>query len=541
MTTDSTGPVGAPAGQDDLLADCLDAVAASPAFAAELRAVLDGREQLGRLAPATPRPGEASAEVRGGAFGKYELRGVLGRGGMGVVYRAWEADTGRTFALKMIRDSRLASPADVDRFRADYRIAAHLDHANIVPICEVGEQDGQPYFTMPLVEGGSLAARLAEAPLPSREAACLLARVARAVHYAHEHGVIHRDLKPANILLDAHGEPHVIDFGLAKILGADSQQTATGQVLGTLGYMSPEQAAGQSREATATTDVYGLGAVLYAMLTGRPPFHAETVPVTLRQVIDNPPAPPQLLNPKVDTDLQTICLKCLSKKSAGRYASAAELADDLDRYLARQPVRARRPNLWDHLSALLGNVLLTARQKAGDNFEKEDLRTWSHILFGSAFAILAMHLSLFALLRAGASLPALWLTAALGEVFLVALLWGFLMRGRRPPLPSDRTSLVIWIGYGAGSLLLLPLARPPEELGSPSALLAWYPPLAILTGLLFLLEASMHWGRLYLIGLGFMALAVPLWLLPAWSPLSFGLFAAGCLIYLGIAYRRSAS
>jgi serine/threonine protein kinase len=541
MNIDTDGPADSCGRHDDLLADCLDAVAASPRFAAELRELLDGRDYLARLAPPSPYRGDDpdATVLHSGAFGKYELCGVLGRGGMGVVYRALETDTGRTFALKVIRDGRFAPTDHMRRFQNEHLIASHLSHPNIVPVFEVGEQDGQPFFTMPLVEGGSLAKRIAEAPFPSQKAAHLLTKVARAVHYGHEKGAIHRDLKPANVLLDEQEEPHVVDFGLAKILTdsslvdvleASQSLTSTGAILGTYGYMAPEQARGLAKEAGPATDVYGLGAVLYATLTGRPPFQAETPLKTLHQVIDTPPAPPQFLNPTIDIDLQTICLKCLSKNPADRYPSARELADDLDRYLAHQPIRARRPNLWDHLAPLWEDA----------NISKKGRRIWSNILLGSAFLILAMHLSLFFLFRAGAPLVVLWLTAALWEVPVVALLWIFLVRRRRPLGPKDRTPLVMWIGYAVSSLLLLPLARPWEEFGAPSALLSWYPPLAVLTGIFFVIDASLHWGRMYLIGLGFLALAVPLWLLPAWSPLIFGLFATGCLIQHGLAYRRSA-
>ena len=274
-------------------------------------------------------------------FGDYELLREIARGGMGIVYKARQTTLGRVVALKMIADGQFASEADVRRFQLEAEAAAALDHPNIVPIFEVGQHRGRQYFSMGFVHGGSLAERLAAGPLPPREAAQLIAAVARAVQYAHDHGVIHRDLKPGNILLDKEGQPRVTDFGLAKRVRGGEDLTTTGQILGTPAYMSPEQAAGQVRYVRATTDIYALGAVLYATLTGRPPFQADNPLDTMMQVIEREAVPPRQLNSGVPVDLETICLKCLEKNRHGRYESAGELADDLDRFLAGQPVVAR--------------------------------------------------------------------------------------------------------------------------------------------------------------------------------------------------------
>jgi tetratricopeptide (TPR) repeat protein len=241
----------------------------------------------------------------------------------------------------MILAGQLASAEDVLRFYTEAEAAAQLDHPGIVRIYEVGQRDGQHFFSMSYVAGGSLAASVKDGPLPPREAAALVRMVAEAVAYAHGRGIIHRDLKPANILLDEGGRPQVTDFGLAKRLEADNQLTSTGQVMGTPSYMPPEQAQGRVQEVGPASDVYALGAVLYSLLTGRPPFQAASVVDTLRQVLEQEPVAPRLLNPGVDRDLETICLKCLEKQAGKRYASAQALAEDLRRHAAGEPIVAR--------------------------------------------------------------------------------------------------------------------------------------------------------------------------------------------------------
>ncbi len=279
-------------------------------------------------------------------FGDYELLEQIGRGGQGVVFRARQKSLNRTVALKVINLGQWASKAHLKRFRLEAEAAAKLEHPGIVPIHEVGERDGSCYFSMKFVEGGQLDEVAKREPMPIRQAVDLIIKVARTVHYAHEHGILHRDIKPGNILLDAKGEPHLTDFGLARLVESESSVTHTLEVLGTPSYMAPEQAVGNNAGVASATDVYGLGAVLYQLLTGQPPFAGGTTYETIKLLLDTEPRQPRLLNPKIDRDLSTICLKCLEKNPKRRYSSALALAEDLERWLKHEPILARHTRIF---------------------------------------------------------------------------------------------------------------------------------------------------------------------------------------------------
>jgi eukaryotic-like serine/threonine-protein kinase len=295
----------------------------------------------GRADKAAAQKATRAAELLG-ELGDYELLEEIGRGGQGVVFRARQKSLNRTVALKVISLGQWASKAHLKRFRLEAEAAAKLEHPGIVPIHEVGERDGSCYFSMKFIEGGQLDEVIKRSPMSIRQAVELILKVGHTVHYAHEHGILHRDIKPGNILLDAKGEPHLTDFGLARLLETESSVTQTLDVLGTPSYMAPEQAVANNAAVSSVTDVYGLGAVLYQLLTGQPPFAGGTTYETIKLLLDTEPRQPRLLNPKIDRDLSTICLKCLEKDPKHRYSSALALAEDLERWSKHEPIHARR-------------------------------------------------------------------------------------------------------------------------------------------------------------------------------------------------------
>jgi serine/threonine-protein kinase len=329
---------------EELCADC-------PHLADEVRrrmgAILAMEDVLGveedhqrtQIVPAGSLPAPADGEPLPAIPG-YEIIRLIDRGGMGVVYEARQVSLGRTVAVKMISAGRVG-PRIVSRFRREAEAAARLQHPNFVQVFEVGQVNGQPFFSMEYVAGGSLADRLARGPLSDRQAAELTATLARAVHDAHERGIVHRDLKPSNIMLTADGTPKIADFGLAKRLDHDTAHTHTGEILGTPSYMAPEQAEGHKDQIGPATDVYALGAILYELLARQPPFKAATPLASLRLMLSQEPIAPSRLAPSVPRDLEAICLKCLEKAPGRRYSSAQALADDLERYLSGEPVTAR--------------------------------------------------------------------------------------------------------------------------------------------------------------------------------------------------------
>ncbi|MEX0717229.1 MAG: serine/threonine-protein kinase [Planctomycetaceae bacterium] len=429
----------------------------------ELAALAACVDSLDHLAPSPAGGGvESVAEERiadGTVFGNYELLAEIGRGGMGVVYRARQRDLDRVVALKMIRSSRFASADELRRFHLESRAAGKLRHPHIVGIHEVGEHAGQPFFTMDCVEGESLAEHLAaHGPLESVAAAMLLVPVARAVHYLHQQDIVHRDLKPGNILLDGECNPCVTDFGLAKVFDAGSTDTRTGMIIGTPSYMAPEQATGRVSEIRPQSDVYSLGAILYEMLTGRPPFKEDNPLDTLVQVIEGEPPPPRTLDPKIPRGLELICLRCLEKDPQRRYATAADLADDLERYLRGELVEARSLGPWDRLRRWARREPALASHLAGTLGALAVVQV-NYQMRGVDFAY---HLRI------------VWLLAGWAVVSVL-----FAWMARKPGW--DHGTRFVWSAADAALLTaMLTIADPP-----PGPLLIGYPLLVVTSGLFF--------------------------------------------------------
>lgn len=454
----------------------------------------------------------------------YEILAELGRGAMGVVYKAWQVGLKRFVALKMIRAGALADRDQKERFRREAEAVAALNHANIVQIYEIGEHGGSPYFSMEYVDGGSLAMRLKASPFSDREAAELVELVATAVHYAHGRRVVHRDLKPANILLTSGGIPKVADFGLAKILSEDSSVTRTGGIVGTPSYMAPEQADGKAREIGPKIDVYALGAVLYELLTGRPPFRGETIQETLRLVVEQAPDPPRKHNPRVDRALEAVCLKCLEKEPKQRYESAKELALELERFRVGDPVQARPPGIGRRAV----QVILRHQFK--------DVRPWGWITLLCGLVFGGGHLlNAWAIATEQSSLVLLWI-ALIGAVLYVVICV-VALRGRTFAV-GDRHGVSLIIGLGLACAMLLGVHPRDPGLDLTAYRLSLYPLLALLYGLGYFMMGAPSWGGFYVYGVALFVLALVMALAPPVGPVLFASFFGITQVWIGVYLLR---
>jgi len=456
------------------------------------------------------------------AFGDYELLEEIGRGGMGVVYRAVQKSLGRTVAIKMLLRRDLATPADLLRFRSEAEAAAQLDHPGIVSIFEVGECAGHPFYSMQLVEGTTLAKWLQRGPLPAREAAALLAKVADAVHAAHARGVLHRDLKPSNILIDTGGEPHVSDFGLAKRLEAEESVTHTGAILGTPCYMSPEQAAGSRGDVGPTSDVWSLGTILYQMLTGRPPFQASSPMDTLLAVLESDPPVPRSIDRHVNRDLEMIALKSLQKPQELRYASAAELAADLRAFLAGEPVAARRGGFNDIVARLFR-----------ETHHAVVLENWGLLWMWHSVVILALCVTTDLLAWEGVTTRWPYLVLWAGGLALWAPIFWALRHRAGPVTAVERQIAHIWGGSVIASVMLFWV-----EALLDLPVLTLSPVLALLAGLVFFAKAGILSGAFYVQAAVLFATALVMCVAHEVSHIIFGLVSGACFFVPGLKYFR---
>ena len=484
-------------------------VAEHPEFADELRGLWATAMLAQQLGPSAMQAGQNDALVEDGQpppgirdrrVGDYELLDEVGRGGMGVVYRARQVSLDRIVALKMILAGSLASDTDVKRFRAEAEAVAQLDHPHIIPVYEVGEYGDQPWYSMKFIEGETLARRLAERPLPDREAARILLAVSRAVSAAHAGGVLHRDLKASNILIDTAGHVYISDFGLARRVpargagqadgeadgeAAMSQEweslTRTGAIVGTPAWMAPEQAGGHSASIGAATDVYGLGALLYAMLTGRPPFQSASPVDTLRMVLEQDPVEPRVLNKQVHSDLQMICMKCLQKPADLRYQSADALTGDLEAFLADEPVSARS----SHFPELLNRVFRESHHAA-------ILHNWGLLWMWHSLVLLLLCLVTNWLQYQ--SVSARWPYSGMWGIGLsVWAIFFWNARRRAGPITFvERQIAHVWVGSMAASILLFGI-----EAILDLPVLSLSPVLGLIAGTVFLAKAGILSGRFY--------------------------------------------
>jgi hypothetical protein len=457
----------------------------------------------------------------------YEVGELLGRGGMGLVFKAVHKTLKRQVALKIIVAGGHASAVERQRFRIEAEAVARLHHPGIVQIYEVGEQAGCPYLALEFVGGGSLAQQLAGGPMPPRRAAQLLLELARAVQHAHEQGIVHRDLKPANVLLTETGVAKIADFGLAKQLDVEQGQTQTGTVLGSPSYMAPEQAAGKIGSIGPATDVYALGAILYELLTGRPPFLGASILETLEQVRTHDPAPPQTLQPTVPADLASICLKCLEKDPADRYTSAAALANDLDLFLHDEAIAASKLTLWGQTVRLL-------------RYQQLDVRWggWATLMFFLAPVPFLAQLAVFVLFRDWPMYP----PVALGvSLVTVAVILSCMFIGKRASLrtvaaPQRRQNTSSWLGNFIGMILVgITIVR----MTRPSTMEEWfmiYPLWLILVGCTFFSLAS-NAGIMYVNGVLCYLLALLAPLIPSYLPLIAGGLISINLTIVGLLFR----
>ncbi len=455
-------------------------------------------------------------------MGDFELLEELGRGGMGVVFLARQVSLDRRLAVKMILRGQLASAGDRQRFLVEAQAAARLDHPGIVPVYQVGEEGGHMYFSMKYIRGHTLADRLGNGPLPSRDAARIMIQVSRAIGFAHQQGVLHRDLKPSNILIDTDQQPHVSDFGLAKRDADAHDLTRPGAIIGTPAYMAPEQASGRGEFAGPASDVYSLGAILYHLITGEPPLHAATPVDLVMKVIEQDPSPPRQVNSKIDRDLELITVRCLQKPPDLRYRTANELADDLEAYINNEPIRARS-----------GRLSQIVARWFRETHHATVLENWGLLWMWHSLALLVACLLTNVLYWCGNENRlyyfSLW-TAGFGTWVIV--FW--VLRRRMGPVTFvERQIAHVWAAALLGIVALFPLEA---YLGLEPLQLS--PVLGLIAGMMFLVKAGILSGLFYVPAVLMFVTAGLMAVFPTFAHSIFGLISAGCFFFPGLKYYR---
>lgn len=489
-----------------------------PQYADELRSFFRNHHWMGH--EPTPQAGT----LCGQKVGSYKIESEIARGGMGVVYRATQSGLDRPVAVKLISNGVLASEEERKRFRIEAEAAAQLDHPGIISIHEIGSWNGHEYFSMMLVDGPTLQQLVDEQSLDDQQAAEVVRDIARAVAYAHRAGIVHRDLKPANILINHEGRPLVTDFGLAKWNREGSLLTRTGQVLGTPNYMSPEQAAGRAETGMAT-DVYSLGAMLYALITGVPPHEGTNPAEIMRSVLQDDPCPPRSYRPRLSRDLENICLKAIRYEPELRYATADELADDLDRYLSGENIRAAGSGLIERVAREIG------RDQHQDHFQR-----WHGTLLLLGLIIFSTHVLIFVLLEMGFRPSiAYWIP----RLTMFALIIGTIYRARdgslSPRSIAERPVWSIWLGY-LSALAVINILLVVGGINQS----ALFPLASALSGFAFVAMAGHIWGGSAIAGVAFFLVSPLMAWWPSIAPLLFGTMYLGSILAISQHYRRAA-
>lgn len=456
------------------------------------------------------------------SIGDYELLEVIGRGGMGVVYRARQLSLNRVVAVKMIHENRPSSEENRKRFFAEAEATARLTHPGIVSVYEVSEFDGHPFFSMQFVSGETLSERLKQGPVPQRSAAQIMAEVCRAIDYAHQQGVLHRDIKPSNIMLDSLNQVRVTDFGLAKFANSSDNLTRSGAVLGTPSYMSPEQASGRASQLGPRSDIYSLGAVLYHLLTGRPPFIAESPLQLALQVLEHDPPPPRMLEPSIDRDLEMIVQHCIQKPPDLRYANAGEMANDLESFLRDEPVKAR--------SGQLGQVVARWFR---ETHHAAVLENWGMLWMWHSLVLLIVSSATEAMHWSGVtsrlSYAGLWVVGLGAWAFVF---WA--LRHRMGPVTFvERQIAHVW-----GASLLAIAALTPLEWLMALEPLTLSPILGIVSAMMFFIKAGILAGWFYIQSMCLLVTSLLMAIFPQFAHLIFGLVSAACFFIPGLKYHR---